>query len=331
MIPCRKRSILFPLLVSLCLPTIVFGAAYKLVWADEFETPGLPDPEKWGYDVGGWGWGNSELQYYTADRLENARVEDGYLIIEAHKEPNYLGSGNDYTSARLLTKDKHSWQYGRFEARIKVPDGAGLWPAFWMLGTDIDEVGWPQCGEIDIMEYVGREPNRIFGTIHGPRYSGGGSFGGEYEGFSEPVPENFHTYAVEWEEDSIRWFINDIEYFSSNPEAIRGTGRTPLEWVFNHEFFMIVNLALGGNFGGTLDPELEFPVRMLVDYIRVYEATLGIFDDYPQVDGWVDTGDFLGNVFVEEYPWVYLESRASWFYSPDLTSEGGWLYLPSGS
>lgn len=315
-------------LYACVLSPVLSGSPYQLVWADEFDYTGLPDTEKWNYDVGGWGWGNSELQYYTEGRLENARVEGGNLIIEAHKEENYQGSGNDYTSARLLTKGKHDWTYGRFEARIKVPVGeAGLWPAFWMLGSDIDSVGWPNCGEIDIMEYVSKWPDEILGTIHGPGYNGGASFGGFYN-FGEPVANNWHVFAVEWKPELIRWYVDGILYHTAVPEDIEGTGRTPNDWVFDHEHFIILNLAIGGTFGGALDPALTFPAQLLVDYVRVYEADYGMFNEYPQTGDWADTGAFMGWVQMASYPWVYLESLSSYAYSGQSNDSGGWLYIP---
>jgi beta-glucanase (GH16 family) len=304
------------------------GSPYRLVWSDEFDYEGLPDPEKWGYDVGGWGWGNIELQYYTEARAKNARVEGGNLVIEAHHEPAYEGNNNDYTSARLLTKDKHEWMHGRIEARIKVPDGlAGLWPAFWMLGNDFETVGWPFCGEIDIMEYVSKWPNQVMGTIHGPGYNGGASFGGDLP-LEEPVANNFHLFAIEWEPELIRWSVDGILYHTAVPEDIYGTGRTPKPWVFEHPFFIILNLAIGGTFGGELDPGLTFPVQMLVDYVRVYEADFGIFNSYPRARFWADSGDFLGRAYLASYPWVYLESLSSYTYTGPSEETGGWFYIP---
>jgi hypothetical protein len=171
-----------------------------------------------------------------------------------------------YTSARLLTKNKFEIAYGRIEARIKVPSGAGLWPAFWSLGTDIDRVGWPQSGEIDIMENVGRLPNEIFGTIHGPGYSGGNSFGQIYD-FGEPAAGDFHTFAVEWQPDEIHWYVDGIRYHSATPADV-----APNEWVFNHPFYLLLNVAIGGNFGGAVGEDTVFPQMMLVDYVRLYQA-----------------------------------------------------------
>ena len=239
---------------------------WELVWSDEFTQANgsAPDSSKWAYNTGGGGWGNNEIQYYT-DRTENARIQNNQLLIEALEE-NF--GGRNHTSARLLTQGKSDWTYGRFEARIKVPEGSGLWPAFWMLGTDIGTVGWPQCGEIDIMEYVGRLPKEVFGTIHGPNYSAGDSFG-DIQLFPNNVADDYHVYAVEWEENQIRWYVDGINYHNATPEDL-GTN----EWVFDHNHFILLNMAIGGDFGGTLDPAVTFPRQMWVDYVRVYERVL---------------------------------------------------------
>lgn len=238
---------------------------WDLVWSDEFEQAdgSVPDPAKWGYDIGGWGWGNAERQYYT-DRAENARIEGGQLIIEAREES--FGDSN-YTSARLLTQDKWAWKYGRIEARIQVPRGQGIWPAFWMLGADFDSVGWPGCGEIDIMEHIGREPRAVHGTLHGPGYSGANGVGGSTT-FPVDVADEFHVFAIEWEENEIRWFVDDNHYFTATPASVRGS-----DWVFDHPFFVILNVAVGGHWPGYPDETTVFPQRMLVDYVRVYART----------------------------------------------------------
>jgi beta-glucanase (GH16 family) len=235
---------------------------WQLVWSDEFSQANgsAPNSDNWNYDIGGGGWGNQEIQYYT-NSTSNAREENGMLIIEAREE-NF--GGRNHTSARLKTQGKHSWQYGKFEARVKVPSGSGLWPAVWMLGTDIDSVGWPQCGEIDIMEFVGREPYEVFGTIHGPGYAGGNAVG-QIITRAEPISDDFHIFSVEWDDEEIRWYFDGEHYFTADPTDVFGN-----EWVYDHEFFIIMNLAIGGTFGGTLDPNVNFPKQMLVDYIRVY-------------------------------------------------------------
>jgi beta-glucanase (GH16 family) len=262
------RRIFFGPGILLFLLTPFAHADYQLMWSDEFNQPdgSAPNPEYWSYDIGGWGWGNGESQYYT-DRRENSRIENGELVIEVHKDVENEFPGNGYTSARLLTQGKIDWAYGRFEARVKVPDGAsGLWPAFWMLGSNFSTVGWPQCGEIDIMEYVSRNPNEIFGTIHGPGYAGGAAFGNVYD-TGKPVAGEYHTFAVEWEPGGIRWFFNDLLYHVATPSDV-----APNDWVFDHNFFILLNVAVGGNFGGFIDPSIEFPTSMRVDYVRVYQG-----------------------------------------------------------
>ena len=235
-----------------------------LLWADEFsQSDGTtPDSTKWGYDIGGTGWGNNELQYYT-NRTENARIESGSLVIEARAE-NF--GGKNYTSARLLTKDKVSWTYGRIEARIKIPKGQGIWPAFWMLGANIGSVGWPNCGEIDIMENIGSLPSTLYGTLHGPGYSGGNGISGNTVLSGAAFGDDFHVYAIEWEENRIRWFLDGQLFFSLTPANLPGGGT----WVFNQPQFLILNVAVGGNWPGNPDGSTVFPQRMTVDYVRVY-------------------------------------------------------------
>jgi beta-glucanase (GH16 family) len=233
---------------------------WQLVWHDEFDAETL-NLEDWTFDLGASGWGNNESQYYT-NRPENVRLEDGMLIIEARRE---AFRSAQYTSARIKTQGLQTFQYGRIEARLKVPSGAGLWPAFWTLGENITTVGWPLCGEIDIMEYVGREPNGIFGTIHGPGYSGAQGISHRLR-LPDPVADEFHTYAVEWSADEIRWFFDGEEY-GVTTRADLGTR----EWVVDQPFFIILNLAVGGNFGGTISPNTEFPAQYLVDYVRVFQ------------------------------------------------------------
>lgn len=254
--------------IMFMIPITLLGVeldGWNLEWSDEFDQSdgSLPDSTKWSYNIGTGenGWGNGESQYYT-DRANNARVENGQLLIEMHKE-NYLGS--PYTSARLLTQGTYEFQYGRIEARLKVPNGLnGLWPAFWMLGSNIDSVGWPQCGEIDVMEYISREPYEIFGTIHGPGYSGGDAYGSIYT-LNELVSDEYHTFTVEWDENLIKWFIDGQQYHMATPDSLPGK-----QWVFNDPQFLILNLAIGGNFGGSIDPTITFPQQYWIDYVRVY-------------------------------------------------------------
>ena len=254
-------------------------STWKMIWSDEFNnTAGTAaNPSVWGQEVGDGtangipGWGNDELEYYTAGSANAATDGAGNLKITAKEADGslmcYYGPCK-YTSARLLTKDRFEVAYGRVEARIKVPEGAGLWPAFWMLGTDIDVVDWPQTGEIDIMEYVGRQPNQVFGTLHGPGYSGGQSYGKVYD-LGKPVADEFHTYAVEWQPDQITWFIDGIPYFTATSSDPFLQGK---QWVFNHPFFILLNVAVGGNFGGAVGPDTTFPQAMSVDYVRLYQA-----------------------------------------------------------
>jgi beta-glucanase (GH16 family) len=254
-------------------------AGWKLVWSDEFNNKAgtAVNPNVWGQEVGDGtvngiaGWGNSELEYYSGG-TDNAVIDgQGNLQISAEEADGsltcYYGPC-EYTSARLLTKERFEVAYGRIEARLKVPAGAGLWPAFWALGTDIDQVGWPQTGEIDIMEFVGREPNKIFGTLHGPGYSGGQSYGASYD-LGVPVSDDFHVFAVEWQPDRIVWTIDGIQYFSATPDDPFLQGK---QWVFNHPFFLLLNLAVGGNFGGPVGDDTVFPALYSVDYVRLYQA-----------------------------------------------------------
>ena len=235
----------------------------ELVMQDEFDTNGAPNSSLWSYNIGTGnnGWGNNELQYYT-DRPENIVVENGMLKITAIREL-YLGSG--YTSARILTKGKFEKKYGRFEARIKLPWGKGIWPAFWMLGANSDTVIWPQCGEIDVMEYLGNNPTTVFGTVHGPGYSGAESISKNYSLLNDRFDNDFHVFGIEWGENYINYYVDDVLYNQITPEDVPG------EWVFNEPFYIILNMAVGGNLPGTPNTQTVFPQTMLVDYIRVYE------------------------------------------------------------
>ncbi len=233
---------------------------WSLVWHDEFDADQI-DRQNWTFDIGGHGWGNGEMQYYT-DRSENARLENGLLVIEAVQEKY---SGSYYTSARLKSQGLQEFQYGRMEARIKVPEGKGFWPAFWMLGSNFLQVGWPECGEIDIMEYVGKEPDLIMGTLHGPGYSGALGFSG-WNRQAYNIFDDFHTFAIEWDQDQITWFYEGEAYHTMKREDV---GTRP--WVFDQPFFFILNLAVGGTLGGMVSPTTVFPAQYLVDYVRVYE------------------------------------------------------------
>jgi len=233
----------------------------NLILEDNFDVDGAPDSSLWGYDIGGNGWGNNELQYYT-DRAENVKVENGMLHITALQE-DYEGSG--YTSARILTKGLYKKTYGRYEARIKLPWGKGLWPAFWLLGGDIDQVGWPQCGEIDVMEYVGQEPTIIHGSVHGPGYSGGSAITKSYTLENDRFDTDFHIFGIEWGPDYINFYVDDVLYNQITPDDVTG------DWVYDHDFFIILNLAVGGDFVGSPNENTVFPQTMLVDYVRVYQ------------------------------------------------------------
>ncbi len=231
---------------------------------DEFDQNGAPNSNIWTYNIGRGqnGWGNNELQYYT-DRSENVTVQNGYLIITADRE-DYQGA--NYTSARMLTKGLFEQKYGRFEARIKLPYGQGLWPAFWLLGSNIDEVSWPQCGEIDIMENRGQEPTLMSGTVHGPGYNAGLSIGKSYDLVNDRFDTGFHIFGIEWGPEYINFYVDDVLYNQITPEDVTG------EWVFdNGPFFIIMNVAVGGNYVGAPNAETVFPQTMLVDYVRVYE------------------------------------------------------------
>ena len=234
-----------------------------LVMADEFDTDGVPNPNIWGYNIGTGdnGWGNGELQYYT-DRPENITVQNGVLIITAKKE-SYQNSS--YTSARILTKGKFEQAYGRFEARIRVPYGQGIWPAFWLLGDETNANVWPEIGEIDIMEYRGQNPTTILGTVHGPGYSGGKAITKSYTLANERFDTGFHIYGVEWGSEYINFYVDDVLYNQITPDDVPG------KWVYNHPFYIIINLAVGGSFVGAPNAETVFPQTMLIDYVRVYK------------------------------------------------------------
>lgn len=240
--------------------------ARKLVWADEFDKNGLPDSTKWGYEVGGNGWGNNELQFYTSQRSENARIENGKLIIEARKEAY---QGKNYTSARLLTRQKQTWMYGRMEALAKLPKGVGTWPAVWMLGKNISTAGWPLCGEIDIMEHVGFDEGVVHGTVHTEAYNHGKKTEKGKAVTVKDVTSGFHLYAIEWTADKIDFFVDDQRYYTVEKAVL---GNAEAQWPFDQPFFLILNVAVGGNWGGQKGvDETIWPQRMEVDYVRVYQ------------------------------------------------------------
>ncbi len=240
---------------------------WKLVWADEFNYRGLPDSAKWGYDVGGHGWGNNELEYYTAKRKENASVENGHLIIEARRE---AFESNDYTSARLVTKGKGDWTYGRFEVKAKLPTGRGTWPAIWMLASNqtYSKDFWPDNGEIDVMEAVGFNPDSIFATVHCRAYYH--SIGTQKTvGTKVPTSRTAeHVYAVEWTPKQIDTFVDGRKYFS-----FANDGKKDYKtWPFDKPFHLLLNIAVGGGWGGQkgIDDSI-WPQKMEVDYVRVYQ------------------------------------------------------------
>ncbi len=241
--------------------------SWRLTWSDEFDGPAGSslDGANWTYDIGTGinGWGNQELQYYT-DRPENVSMNgEGSLVITALRE---TFGGMPFTSARITTKDRFEQAYGRFEASIKTPFGPGLWPAFWLLGSNIDQVNWPQCGEIDVMELRGQEPNKIAGSVHGPGYSAGDAvtknFTLENEGRFD---DKFYVYAIEWGEDYIDFYVDDFLYQRITPEDVDG------EWVYNQPFYMLLNVAVGGTYVGFPTSQTPFPQTMEIDYVRVYE------------------------------------------------------------
>lgn len=268
------------LTINVFLIFIVAANAYPtaqtrtLVWSDEFNgAAGSPvDSAKWVFDIGGGGWGNNELEYYTNSTRNASMDGNGNLVITAVKETlpkkNRCWYGRcQYSSARIKTVGKFKQAYGRFEARIKIPYGQGIWPAFWMLGKNINKVSWPNCGEIDIMENIGREPSTAHGTIHGPGYSGANGIGAAYDLSAGAFADDFHVFAIEWEPGAIRWYVDDNLY-QTRTQADLPAGAA---WVFDHPFFMLLNVAVGGYWPGNPDATTVFPQRMYVDYVRVYQ------------------------------------------------------------
>ena len=252
-------------------PPLASASGWTLVWSDEFKGPdgSSPDPKKWAYDQGGKGWGNEELECYT-NRLQNAHIQSGNLVITTQKE-NFAcsdGLSSNYTSARLKTQGLFSQAYGRFEARIKIPAGQGMWPAFWMLGDNITIAGWPTSGEIDIMENIGKEPGTVHGSLHGPSSAKRTSDATAL--FSLPAGQgfanDFHLFAVEWEPGVVRFYVDTNLYatFTQSHWPVGGA------WVFDHPFFLLLNVAVGGTWPGSPDSSTQFPQQMLVDYVRVY-------------------------------------------------------------
>ena len=248
-------------------------AAGALTWADDFDGPAgsAPNGARWRHDIGGSGWGNQELEYYT-DSTRNAALDgNGHLVITARKEnPGGFGcwyGSCQYTSARLLTAGTFSQQYGRFEARIQIPRGQGMWPAFWMLGDNIGSVGWPNSGEIDVMENIGREPATIHGTLHGPGYSGGAGLSGGFTLGGGAFADGFHTFAVDWDPTGISFSVDGNVYERRTPADTHGN-----PWVFDHPFFILMNVAVGGGWPGNPDGSTSFPQTMVVDYVHVFAS-----------------------------------------------------------
>jgi beta-glucanase (GH16 family) len=239
------------------------SAAGQLVWADEFNgaAGSAPNPAVWTHELGASGWGNNELQNYVNSRANSAMDGNGNLVITARRD------GAGYTSARLVTNDKVELQYGRIEASIKIPRGQGIWPAFWMLGAGFPQTSWPSSGEIDIMENIGREPHLVHGTVHGPGYSGANGISGTYQhpqGWS--FADTWHTFAIDWKPGEITWFVDGQQYHRVTRASVGGN-----QWVFDQKFFLILNLAVGGDWPGYPDGSTQFPQQMFVDYIHVFD------------------------------------------------------------
>jgi beta-glucanase (GH16 family) len=240
-------------------------SGWNLVWSDEFNGAwGSPDSSKWGFETGNGGWGNNELEFYT-NRTDNVFVDGGGNLEIVAKRENYGGSA--YTSGRINTNGKFTQQFGRIEARIKIPQGQGIWPAFWMLGSNIGSVGWPTCGEIDTMEAVSPNFTLAHGTIHGPGYSGAAGPTGQYQNAGS-LAIDFHIYTVEWDANSIQFFVDGNLYETRGPGDAHGNA-----WVFDHPFYILLNVAVGGNWPGNPDGSTPFPATMLVDYVRVYSKS----------------------------------------------------------
>ena len=233
----------------------------SLVWSDEFISNTI-NSSNWSYDIGGSGWGNNELEYYT-NSSKNSYVTGGYLVIEARKE---VKEANNYTSARMISKDKKTFTYGRIDFRAKLPKGQGIWPALWMLGNNIGTTAWPACGEIDMMELLGHEPQKIYSTIHWGAAGGASThIGDSYSLSSQTFNDKFHVFSMQWDADKMSFLIDDILFFTANKSQVNG------DYPFDKPFFFIMNVAVGGNWPGNPDATTVFPQRMIVDYVRVYQ------------------------------------------------------------
>jgi beta-glucanase (GH16 family) len=241
-----------------------------LVWSDEFNGPdgSAPDPAKWTAVTNDSGYGNRELEFYTP-RPANVHQQNGSLVITARREeftgPD--GQSRGYTSARLESRGLFDLKYGRVEARIKIPNGQGIWPAFWMLGANYEQVGWPACGEIDIMENVGSEPSKVHGSLHGPGYSGGSPLTGVYSLPDQShFSDDYHVFAIEWEPRVIRFYVDGTLFETQSADSVPAG-----HWAFDHSFYLVLNVAVGGYWPGNPDTTTEFPQSMLVDWVRVYK------------------------------------------------------------
>lgn len=267
---CAGVALLLALASASMVPQNNAASNWKLTWSDEFNGPdgSSPDPAKWTFDVGGGGWGNKELESYTSRPL-NVQQHGGNLVITALKE-DYTGADGfmrPYTSGRIKTRGLFAQAYGRFEARMQLPVGKGIWPAFWMLGEDIGSGGWPKAGEIDVMECIG-DPLMIYSTLHGPGYSGAHGISAKFAiPNGERVDSGFHAYAVEWAPKDIKFFFDDHLIAERTPADLPEGAA----WVYDHPFSLLLNVAVGGAWPGNPDETTAFPQRMLVDYVRVYK------------------------------------------------------------
>ncbi len=236
---------------------------WKLMWSEEFNYTGLPDTSKWNYDIGGHGWGNNELQYYTKASASNVEVSNGTLKLRALREKM---EGKEFTSARIVTRDKADFTYGKIEIRAKLPKGRGLWPAIWMLGKNVNTVDWPECGEIDIMEHVGFEKDSVFGTVHTRSYNHVIGTQKTKKAFIADPYGSYHLYSIEWTPEKMDFFLDDKLF-----NHFRNEHKTVAEWPFDYPFYLVLNIAVGGNLGGMKGvDETVFPATLEVDYVRVY-------------------------------------------------------------
>jgi beta-glucanase (GH16 family) len=261
----RVTAILLLLLFSIA--SLEAEPGWRIVWRDEFSGPlnTEPDPSKWVYDLGNGGWGNHELEVYTNSRENIFQDGTGNLVIRASKN-----SSGVLTSARIKTKSKFEVQYGKIEARLKIPRGQGMWPAFWMLGNNIETAGWPRCGEIDVMENIGKEPGIVHGTVHGPGYSGKSGITSKYSPPDAlPLSNSFHVYGLEWSPSFVKFFLDGTQYATVTPASLPKDAA----WVYDHPFFLLLNLAVGGDWPGTPDESTGFPQTMLADWVRVWQRS----------------------------------------------------------